>query len=106
MLCFRDQAVPALSDTALLANPSCCSLVKCFMSINVGIFYEVHTQPYDLHCSPTASFAVFPRDEGVSEALAGRSQWAERLLDLASSDCRELREIFTENSFPGNLLGI
>lgn len=45
MLCFRDQAVPALSDTALLANPSCCSLVKCFMSINVGMFYEVHTQP-------------------------------------------------------------
>lgn len=42
----------------------------------------------------------------MSEALAGRSQWAEGLLDLASSDCRELREIFAENSFPGNLLGI
>lgn len=42
----------------------------------------------------------------MSEALAGRSQWAERLLNLVSSGCRELREIFTKNIFLGNLLGI
>lgn len=45
MLRFRDQTLPALSDTALLANPSRCSPVRCFMSKNVGMFYEVHTQP-------------------------------------------------------------
>lgn len=34
-----------LGDTAPLANPICLSLMKRFMSINVVMFYVVHTQP-------------------------------------------------------------
>lgn len=51
VLCFRGQAVPAPSDTAPLANLHCCSLVRCLMPINVGMFYEVHIQPM-IHTAP------------------------------------------------------
>lgn len=61
---------------------------------------------YDLDCSPAASFGVFPRDKGVTEALADGSQGAVRLLSLASGDCRELGadwEIFPGKS-AGNII--
>lgn len=47
-----------LSDTALLTNPICHSLMKCSMSINVVIFYVVHTQPM-ISTAPQMLLLVF-----------------------------------------------
>lgn len=46
-----------LSDTALPANPICGSLMKCFMSINAGMFYVVHAQPM-ISTAPQLLFLV------------------------------------------------
>lgn len=93
-----------LSDTAPLTNPICHSVMKCFISINVVVFYVVHTQPM-ISTAPQMLLLVLlleikvqlkPLQEDPSE-LCGCS--AQLLVTAGSS-------AWTGKSFPGNLLGI
>lgn len=90
VLCFREQPLPAAQWYSPAHKPNLSLPDEVFHVYKCGDVSCGPHSAYDLDCSPAASFGAFARDKGVTEALADGSQWAVRLLSLASSDCREL----------------